>query len=119
MGILGWIGVALAAALAFVILQFIYLSTVLKWEHEKSVGLAYYGLPPKERAGIQAQAQAARRPALAGALALRQTLQVHLSESQLPAQGHRGPDGKLQPREFRQGRQLPGRRRETSSSSPR
>jgi hypothetical protein len=53
MGILGWIGVALAVALAVVILQFIYLSTVLKWEHEKSVGLAYYGLPPKERAGFK------------------------------------------------------------------
>jgi hypothetical protein len=53
MGILGWIGVALAAALGFIILQFIYLSTVLRWEHEKSVGLAYYGLPPKDRAAFQ------------------------------------------------------------------
>ena len=53
MGILGWIGVVLAAALAFVILQFIYLSAVLKWEHEKSVGLAYYGLPPKDRAAFK------------------------------------------------------------------
>src|SRR4026207_2145531 len=50
MGILGWIGILFAAALLFIIAQFIYLSTVLKWEHEKSVGLAYYGLPPKERA---------------------------------------------------------------------
>jgi hypothetical protein len=53
MGILGWIGVILAAALAFIVLQFIYLSTVLKWEHEKSVGLAYYGLPPRERAAFK------------------------------------------------------------------
>ena len=50
MGLLGWIGLALAAAFAFIVLQFIYLSAVLKWEHEKSVGLAYYGLPPAGRA---------------------------------------------------------------------
>lgn len=53
MGILGWIGVIFAAALVFVIIQFIYLSTVLKWEHEKSVGLAYYGLPPRDRAAFK------------------------------------------------------------------
>jgi Sulfotransferase domain len=50
MGLLAWIGLAAAAALGFIILQFIYLSTVLKWEQEKTVGLAYYGLPPAERA---------------------------------------------------------------------
>lgn len=53
MGFLGWIGIIIAAAFAFIIVQFTYLSTVLKWEHEKSVGLAYYGLPPKERAGFK------------------------------------------------------------------
>jgi hypothetical protein len=50
MGLLGWIGVALAAVIGFIVLQFIYLSAVLKWEHEKTVGLGYYGLPPAERA---------------------------------------------------------------------
>lgn len=49
MGLLAWIGVAVAAAIAFFILQLVYLSAVLKWEHEQSVGLAYYGRPPRER----------------------------------------------------------------------
>jgi hypothetical protein len=53
MGVLGWMGIIIAAAIVFFIIQFIYLSTVLKWEHEKSVGLAYYGLPPKERAAFK------------------------------------------------------------------
>ncbi len=53
MGILGWIGTILGAAFALLIVQFVYLSTVLKWEHEQSVGLAYYGLPPGGRAAFK------------------------------------------------------------------
>lgn len=50
MGILGWIGVIIGALIAFYILQLIYLSAVLSWENQRTIGLAYYGLPPKERA---------------------------------------------------------------------
>lgn len=53
MGLLGWIGVIAGAVIAFFILQLVYLSAILKWEHEKSVGLAYYGLPLKERAAFK------------------------------------------------------------------
>jgi hypothetical protein len=53
MGLLGWIGVIAGAVIAFFIIQIVYLSAILKWEHEKSVGLAYYGLPARQRAAFK------------------------------------------------------------------
>jgi hypothetical protein len=50
MGILAWIGLVVGALVALFIIQVVYLSAVLKWEHERTTGLAYYGLSPAERA---------------------------------------------------------------------
>ncbi len=49
-----WIILALAAVLLFVVAQFIYLATVLTWEDQNTVGLAYYGKAPEERAAFKA-----------------------------------------------------------------
>jgi hypothetical protein len=49
MQILWWILGALGALLLVYVAAGVYLATILKWEDEQSVGLAYYGLPPAER----------------------------------------------------------------------
>ncbi len=49
MGLLGWVAIGLGVVVLVVIVQGIYLSTVLQWEDEKTRGLGYYGLPPAER----------------------------------------------------------------------
>ena len=49
MGVLGWIAVVVLAGFAFVLIEGIYLSMVLRWETEQTLGLAYYGRPLAER----------------------------------------------------------------------
>jgi hypothetical protein len=49
MGLLGWVAVAVLAFVALLLIQGIYLSTVLRWETEQTLGLAYYGRPLAER----------------------------------------------------------------------
>lgn len=53
MGPLGWLflGAALVAGLAAT--GTLYLSTILRWEEEQTVGLRYYGLSRAERAGFR------------------------------------------------------------------
>lgn len=53
MGMLGWIGVVAGAVLGAYLVQMVYLSIVLKWEDERTRGLAYYGLPPEGRAAFK------------------------------------------------------------------
>ncbi|MEP7326561.1 MAG: sulfotransferase domain-containing protein [Gemmatimonadota bacterium] len=50
MGFFAWTGVVVGAFIILFIIQVAYLSAVLKWEHERTIGLAYYGLPPAQRA---------------------------------------------------------------------
>jgi hypothetical protein len=45
-GPLLWVAVAV---LAIFVVQSIHLSTVLRWAHERTLGLGYYGSPPRER----------------------------------------------------------------------
>jgi hypothetical protein len=49
MGVLGWLAVIIGAFIAFFLVEGIYLSMVLKWETEQTLGLAYYGRPLAER----------------------------------------------------------------------
>jgi hypothetical protein len=44
-----WFLATLAALVVLFVVQGIYLAWVLKWEDERTVGLAYYGRPPAER----------------------------------------------------------------------
>lgn len=46
---LGTILIAVGTLIAVVVILSIYLATVLRWEDEQTVGLAYYGRPPAER----------------------------------------------------------------------
>jgi hypothetical protein len=46
---LWWILSTLGVLFALFMIEGIYLSTVLKWEDERTVGLNYYGLPPAAR----------------------------------------------------------------------
>lgn len=50
MGALGWIGLVVGSVAGFAVLQLIYLSIVLRWEDDRTVGLGYYGLHSTERA---------------------------------------------------------------------
>ena len=50
MHILWWILLGLALAALLFIVQAVYLTVVLKWEDDHTVGLQYYGLPPDGRA---------------------------------------------------------------------
>jgi len=47
--LLTWILILAGTVLVVGLAQLIYLSGVLSWEDRKTVGLAYYGLPPAER----------------------------------------------------------------------
>jgi hypothetical protein len=49
MTIVWWTLSLLGALILFLIIQGIYLSIVLRWEDEQTVGLGYYGLAPAER----------------------------------------------------------------------
>ena len=44
-----WIIVVAGALLGFLLLGMLYLSGVLGWEDQKTVGTGYYGLPRAER----------------------------------------------------------------------
>ena len=49
MTVLWWFLVAAGVVILFLVVQGIYLGTVLKWEDEQSVGLGYYGRTPAGR----------------------------------------------------------------------
>jgi len=54
MGVLGWVGLVVGAAVLFYVVQTIYLGLVLSWENEQTRGAAYYGRTPAERARFKA-----------------------------------------------------------------
>ncbi len=49
MTIVWWVLIAIGVIVLFLVVQGIYLGTVLKWEDEQSVGLGYYGRSPAGR----------------------------------------------------------------------
>ena len=49
-----WLGIAAAAAVLLMVIQFIYLVAVLAWSAEKTRGLGYYGMPLEGRARYKA-----------------------------------------------------------------
>nr|MBP9202323.1 hypothetical protein [Gemmatimonadales bacterium] len=49
MSLVWWILTPIAVLIGLYIVLGVYLSMVLKWEDEQSVGLRYYGLPPAGR----------------------------------------------------------------------
>jgi aryl sulfotransferase len=55
MGVLGWIGVMVATLIGFLVIQGIYLSTVLRWETDQTLGLGYYGRSLAERRAFKTQ----------------------------------------------------------------
>ena len=52
-GLLLWSGLAIAAILAFLLVQLIWLSVVMYREDQNTRGLGYYGLPPAERQRVK------------------------------------------------------------------
>src|SRR5690606_39049559 len=52
---LKWVALGVGAVLLLLLAQFVYLAAVLGWESERTRGLAYYGLPPAERARFKAR----------------------------------------------------------------
>jgi aryl sulfotransferase len=49
MGLVGWVALGAGLVLALLVAEAIYLAIVLRWEDERTRGLAYYGLPPAAR----------------------------------------------------------------------
>lgn len=61
-GALVWVAAIIGLVALFMLVQFVYLVAVLGWGDEQTRGLAYYGLPPEERAAFKAKlARHARR----------------------------------------------------------
>jgi hypothetical protein len=50
MTVVWWVIAILVALFALYVVQGVYLASILKWEDEQTVGLAYYGRPAAERA---------------------------------------------------------------------
>jgi aryl sulfotransferase len=51
--VLTWVAIISGGLVAFLVAQFLYLSVVLAWEDQKTVGLGYYGLPLGARAAFK------------------------------------------------------------------
>ncbi len=99
MGILGWIAVIVAAFVGFMILQGIYLSMVLKWETEQTLGLAYYGRPLAERRAFKRALERHAR-LLAPILKLSRGNRFDFRRVSFRHQGVSGPLGSTTPETF-------------------
>lgn len=93
MTLVWWILGGLGALFVLYVVYGTYLATVLKWEDEQSVGLAYYGLPPAGRAAFKETLRNhARR--LAPLIRLNARLaKVDFRKARIVYQGVSGPSG--------------------------
>jgi len=99
MGLFAWIGLVVGGLIALFIVQVVYLSAVLKWEHEKTVGLAYYGRSPAERAKFK---RTLKRHAvlLAPILWFSGRTKLTFQKASFPHRGIAGPMGSCTPESF-------------------
>jgi len=102
MGILGWIVVVAGVAVGFLLLQMIYLGVVLRWADETSVGLAYYGLSPADRARYK-RTLTRHAAFLAPILRLGRLSPVDLRKVRFQYRGISGPVGTCSAESFAKG----------------
>jgi hypothetical protein len=99
MSVLGWIAVVVAAGIAFVLIESIYLSIVLRWETERTLGLAYYGRPLAERRAFK-QALARHARLLAPMLRLARTNRFDFRRVSFRFRDISAPMGSTSPESF-------------------
>ncbi len=98
-----WIVVIVIAAIGFLVIEFVYLALVLKWEDEKTRGLGYYGLAPAERERFK---RTLRRHAILLSPMLRLLGRFNtgaLAKATFQVRGIAGPRGTCSPESFERG----------------
>jgi hypothetical protein len=100
MGVLGWIGAGAAGLAAVWLVQTVHLAVVLRWEQERTRGLAYYGLPPDGRAAFRRRLRLHAR-LLRPVLALTARLsKFSFARASFRHAGLAGPRGSTSPESF-------------------
>lgn len=100
MGPLGWIGLAIGSLAVLAVVQLIYLSIVLRWEDDRTVGLGYYGLPSSERERFKRTLRTHAR-LLAPILRLGiRYIRLDFRKSRFQVRGVSGPMGSCSPDTF-------------------
>ncbi len=98
-----WVVVVVVGLFGFLVVEFIYLAVVLRWEDEKTRGLAYYGLPAVQRDQFK---QTLRRHAILLSPILRLLGRFSdgaLAKATFRVKGVAGPKGTCSPESFERG----------------